>query len=176
MPGRWTILMAGMSLLLGAGRPVGPGGVPGAPHEARMVADRTIRDVAVAVYDPADPVIYYNPDLMARFSPELQDFFVAHEQAHIALRHTRRGLEGLSGAGRARALQAKELEADCVAARRPGPGAHQAAVAAAAFFARLGSARFDEEHPSGSARAAGILSCLPAQGEWVEVASASRSR
>ena len=69
MPRTWTIALTGIAALLGAGRPAAR---PAAVPVAREVAERSLRDVAVAVYDPADPVIYYNPDLLRRFSPELQ--------------------------------------------------------------------------------------------------------
>ena len=127
----------------------------------RELPDRALRDVAVAIYDPVSPVIYYNPDLMERFSPPQRAFFLEHERAHIALRHTRSAALGLEPGARYRALQAKELEADCLAARRLGEGGRGAALAAAAFFSRMGQAHFDEEHPSGSERAARILACMP---------------
>ena len=56
MPRTWTIAMTGLAALVGAGQP--PRGPAAAPAPvAREVAERSLRDVAVAVYDPADPVV-----------------------------------------------------------------------------------------------------------------------
>jgi hypothetical protein len=133
---------------------------PEAPA-VREIADVSLRDVAVAVYDPAHPVIYYNPKLMDRFGPEMQAFFMAHERAHIELRHTRSSALRAEPGIRDSLLQAKELEADCLAARRLGRDQASASMAAVHFFARLGERHFDNEHPPGSSRAARILSCMP---------------
>lgn len=160
-----TIAMAALAATVGASRPVSEAGATTTAPAVREIADRSLRDVAVAVYDSADPVIYYNPDLMARFSPELRAFFMAHEYAHIALKHRRSGALGGEPGAFYRSLQAKELEADCHAAQTLGPDGRATALAAAGFFAGLGQARNDLEHPSGSARAAKILSCLPLQAE-----------
>ncbi len=127
----------------------------------REIADGSLRDVAVAVYDPAHPVIYYNPFLMERFDPELQRFFMAHERAHIELRHTRSSALRAEPGQRDSLLQAKELEADCLAARRLGHEHAGDAMAAVHFFARLGNRHFDNEHPPGSVRAARIMACMP---------------
>lgn len=175
MPRTWTIAMTGLAALVGAGRPTGAA-APAPVPVAREVAERSLRDVAVAVYDPADPVIYYNPDLMRRFSPELRAFFMAHERAHIALRHTRSAALGLEPGVREQVLQGKELEADCLAARTLGEAGQAASLAAVAFFARMGATHFDAEHPSGSARAARILACTPIQAGLSAAASVSRSR
>lgn len=134
---------------------------PAAPPAVREVADPYLRDVAVAVYDSAHPVIYYNPAVMQRFSPELQAFFMAHERAHIELRHTRASALRAEAGQRDSLLQAKELEADCLAARRLGDGRHAASMAAVHFFSALGGRHFDNEHPPGSVRAARILACMP---------------
>lgn len=127
----------------------------------REIADAALRDVAVAVYDSAHPVIYYNPRLMERFGPEMKAFFLAHERAHIELRHTRSSALRAEPGQRDSLLQAKELEADCVAAQRLGREHAGASMAAVHFFARLGDMHFDNEHPPGAARAARILACMP---------------
>lgn len=133
---------------------------PDAPA-IREIADPSLRDVAVAVYDSAHPVIYYNPGLMQRFGPEMKAFFLAHERAHIELRHTRSSALRAEPGERDSLLQAKELEADCLAARRLGAEHAGASMAAVHFFARLGDMHFDNEHPPGAARAARILACMP---------------
>ena len=162
MPRLLRIAVTGLTALIGAAQPV-PFNEAAAPIESRVreIADATLRDVAVAVYDPERPIIYYNPQLLNRFSPELGAFFMAHEHAHIALRHTRSGALR-SGAGSFnRLLQEKELEADCLAAFRLGADRRDASLAAVRFFTRLGDTRFDSEHPSGAERAKRILSCMP---------------
>jgi hypothetical protein len=126
----------------------------------REIADVSLRDVAVAVYDSAHPVIYYNPTLMERLGPDLKTFFLAHERAHIELRHTRANALRAEARDRDSLLQAKELEADCLAARRLGTAGREASRAAVHFFARLGETRYDDEHPTGAVRAARILSCM----------------
>jgi hypothetical protein len=164
MPRLLKVAVTGFAALLGAGQPVSTD-VAYANPAARMVIlevpDESLRDVAVAVYDPVHPVIYYNPSLMQRFSPELGAFFMAHEHAHIALKHTRASALGADLAGRNRQLQGKELEADCLAARQLGSSRRDASLAAVRFFARLGTMQFDDEHPTGTERARKILSCMP---------------
>ncbi len=133
---------------------------PAAPA-IREIPDAALRDVAVAVYDSLHPVIYYNPGLMERFGPEMRDFFLAHERAHIELRHTRSSALRAEPGIRDSLLQAKELEADCLAAQRLGRDQVGASMAAVHFFARLGEMHFDNEHPPGATRAARILACMP---------------
>ncbi len=149
----------GLTAVMIAGRPV-PAPAP-ATAQVREIADLSLRDVAVAVYDSAHPVIYYNPSLMRQFGPDLAIFFMAHEHAHIALKHTRSGALRSDPSQRDRLLQQKELEADCLAARRLGPAGRDGALAAVRFFSRLGDRSFDAEHPTGTTRAAKILSCMP---------------
>ena len=48
----------------------------------RMVATDTLRDVAVTQREGGRSVIYYNPELIARVGPLLQEFFIAHEYGH----------------------------------------------------------------------------------------------
>lgn len=127
----------------------------------REIADVNLRDVAVAVYDSNQSVIYYNPDLMSRLGDNLTTYFMAHEHAHIALQHTRAGALLADPDIRDRMLQAKELEADCGAARRLGRAGREASMAAVRFFSQLGDRSFDTEHPTGTVRAAKILSCMP---------------
>lgn len=128
----------------------------------RIVIADTLHDVAVAVYDSVHPTIYVNERRMHQFDPALQRFFLAHENGHIRLHHTRSyALQTMAG-GRNRAIMARELEADCWAANSLGRTDRPAVIAASRFFAEMGPFRFDREHPAGSQRAARILSCLPA--------------
>ena len=154
-----AVLATGLAALLSAGSPM-PATVPAAP-QVREIADVSLRDVAVAVYDSAHPVIFYNPTLMRQFGPDLATFFMAHEHAHISLRHTRAGALRSDPPQRDRLLQQKELEADCLAARRLGVEGRESSMAAVRFFSRLGDRSFDAEHPTGNTRAAKILSCMP---------------
>ena len=153
--------MTGLAALLGAGHPV-PSDVALDPTESlvKEIAYVSLRDVAVAVYDPVHPVIYFNPVLMDRFSPELDSFFMAHEHAHIALRHTRSSALRAEPGRRSRVLQDKELEADCLAARRLGFSQRGSALAAVRFFSKMGNTQFDSEHPTGTERARQILLCM----------------
>lgn len=158
-----SMTMAGLAALWGAGSrtPVSaPASTPATP-QVREIADVTLRDVAVAVYDSVHPVIYYNPSLMERFGPDLATFFMAHEYAHIALKHTRSGALRAGANQRDRLLQQKELEADCRAARSLGSEGRSASLAAVRFFTQLANRSFDTEHPTGTVRAEKILSCMP---------------
>jgi Zn-dependent protease with chaperone function len=161
MPRLFSVAVTAVAALLGAG-PIAHTDVGSAPStpQVTMIEDATLRDVAVAVYDSVRPVIYLNPRLMQRFSPDLQAFFMAHEYAHIELKHTRAGALRADVGTRDQLLQLKELEADCLAARRLGPQGRQAAMAAVRFFGRLGTTQFDTEHPTGTVRARRILDCL----------------
>lgn len=153
-------LMSGAAALGAGGAVPREVSAPPAPV-VREIADPLLRDVAIAIYDSAHPVIYYNPSLLRQLGPELEAFFLAHERAHIELRHTRASALRAEPGQRDSLLQAKELEADCLAARRLGSARTGATMAAVHFFARLRDTHFDDEHPTGTARAARILACMP---------------
>lgn len=162
MPRLVSVAMTAFAALLGAGYTAHTDVTTGLPKpKVQEIADATLRDVAVAVYDSLHPVIYYNPRHMKRFGPDLQAFFMAHEYAHITLKHTRSGALRTELGARDQLLQAKELEADCLAAKRLGSDGRKASLAAVRFFGRLGSTQFDTEHPTGSLRARNILDCIP---------------
>lgn len=128
--------------------------------DVRQVATDTLRDVALAVFEQGRPVIYYNPVLLQQFGPNLTTFFFAHEYGHIRFGHT--GAALLTGENDPSTVrQRQELEADCYAARTLAESEPAAVGAAIRFFTRMGPFRFDAWHPSGSQRAAKILSCLP---------------
>jgi hypothetical protein len=111
-----------------------------------IVADNELNDVAAAVYQPTQSVIYVNPNNMNRMTMDLRQFFMAHERAHIALHHVRGGN-----------MIQKELNADCLAVQQVSKSAGLAAVR---FFARLGNVMIDSDHPSGSDRATNLLTCM----------------
>jgi hypothetical protein len=135
-------------------------GSPQSPP-AREIALDTLRDVAVAVYNPTGSIIYYNPAYLQRMGPQLTAFFLAHEYGHLALRHTRaHALAGNRKAFNAK-LQGQELAADCYAAARLARDNPSAIEATIKFFTRMGPFSYDAAHPSGSQRAAKILSCIP---------------
>jgi hypothetical protein len=146
-------------MVTGAARAQGLHLIPGVPE----IADEFLPDVALAQVDRADPVIYYNPARFQRYGPDLANFFLAHEYGHIALRHTRLGLENLSDDDRDAAQRGQELAADCWAAGHIGRDHRVAIEAAIRFFTRLGPFRFDRVHPTGSQRAERLLACLPSE-------------
>jgi hypothetical protein len=131
------------------------------PISVLEIPTDTLSDVAVARYDVQHPVIYYSPKLMRRLGPQLSDFFMAHEYAHIHYRHTQASALSNGRMSRDSLLQLRELEADCYATETLGSTNVPAIAAALRFFSRLGATRFDAEHPTGAQRAAMILACLP---------------
>lgn len=141
----------------GAARAQGLHLIPGVPE----IANEDLADVALAEVDRPDPVIYYNPSRFQRYGPDLANFFLAHEYGHIALHHTRLGLDSLSDDDRDAALRGQELEADCWAAGHIGLDRRPAIEAGIRFFTRLGPFRFDKVHPTGAQRAERLLACLP---------------
>jgi hypothetical protein len=127
--------------------------------DVQEIATDTLRDVALVAYQNGRPVIYYNPTLLQRVGPQLSAFFIAHEYGHIHGGHTGGALlhDGELSALR----QKQELDADCYAAAVLAEQDRDAVDAALRFFTRLGPLRYDNFHPTGSQRAARILSCLP---------------
>jgi hypothetical protein len=127
--------------------------------DVQQIATDTLRDVALVAYQNGRPVIYYNPTILQRVGPQLSAFFIAHEYGHIHGGHTGGALlhEGELSALR----QRQELDADCYAAAVLAEQDRDAVDAALRFFTRLGPLRHDNYHPTGSQRAARILSCLP---------------
>ncbi|HSE68783.1 MAG TPA: hypothetical protein VLB12_17450 [Gemmatimonadales bacterium] len=127
----------------------------------REIALDTLHDVAVAIYDPKGSLIYYNPAYLQRLGPQLSAFFMTHEYGHLALRHTRsHALAGKRKSFNAK-LQEQELAADCYATGKLAADNPSAVEAAIHFFTRMGPFSYDAAHPSGSQRAAKILSCIP---------------
>ncbi|HET7599138.1 MAG TPA: hypothetical protein VFK09_02540 [Gemmatimonadales bacterium] len=131
--------------------------------DARQVSSDTLRDVAVATFERGRPIIYYNPQLMARLGPELSAFFLAHEYGHLYYGHTGAALAD-AGSDLGTVRQRQELAADCYATASLAEREPEAVRAALEFFNRMGPFRFDNLHPSGAQRAAKILACLPASG------------
>jgi hypothetical protein len=127
--------------------------------DVRQVPSDTIRDVALVTVVPGRPTIYYNPVLLDRVGPELSTFFITHEYGHIHYGHSGGALVHDGELGTLRVRQ--ELEADCYAAAHLAESDPASVDAALEFFVRMGPNRFDSFHPTGSQRAARILSCLP---------------
>ena len=159
-----SAVLAGVFALAPAGNMAVEARPAGVEPAVMIVSSDTLRDVAVAVYDTAHPVIYVNQTRLSQFEPVMQQFFMAHERGHITLHHTRAyALNGTIDGKRA-AIVARELEADCWASQTLARTNRTAAIGAARFFAQMGPFRYDHEHPSGSQRAARILACLPDEG------------
>ena len=152
------ILVASTLLLL----PGSPKGVQALQRliDVQQIATDTLRDVALVAYQNGRPVIFYNPALLQRVGPQLSAFFIAHEYGHIHGGHTGGAL--LHDGELSTLRQKQELEADCYAAAVLAEQDRDAVDAALRFFTRLGPLRHDNYHPTGSQRAARILSCLPA--------------
>jgi len=155
------IIVASTLLLL----PASPKGVQALQRlmDVQQIPTDTLRDVALVAYERGRPVIYYNPILLQSVGPQLSAFFIAHEYGHIHGGHTGGALlhDGELSALR----QRQELDADCYAAAVLAEHDRDAVDAALRFFTRLGPLRHDNYHPTGSQRAARILSCLPRQDE-----------
>lgn len=144
---------------------LGPALLPAPAHavqrlmDVREVSSDTIRDVALVTVVQGRPTIYYNPVLLARVGPELATFFITHEYGHIHHGHSGGALVHDGPLSDLR--QRQELEADCYAAAHLAESEPAVVDAALEFFLRMGGRRFDAYHPTGSQRAARILSCLP---------------
>ena len=138
-----------------------PRELPAAAPVVREIAVDTLHDLAIAVWHPESPVIYYNPVQMQRLGPKLAAFFMAHEYGHIAYRHTRAYALGTMQPAPDSVLQRRELEADCYATQRLAQSDPAAVLAAIRFFSRMGQFRYDTEHPTGAQRAANVVACQP---------------
>lgn len=159
---RWRVVTAVTVLLA-------PAVLPAPAHalqrlmDVRQIASDTIRDVALVTVVEGRPTIYYNPVLLARVGPELATFFITHEYGHIQHGHSGGALVDDGEISTLR--QRQELDADCYAASHLAESSPGSVEAALEFFVRMGPNRFDNYHPTGSQRAARILSCLPNAGE-----------
>lgn len=132
----------------------------GLPSLVVKIAADSLHDVAVAVYHPYRGVIYYNPGHMRAAGAELAAFFWQHEFGHLYYHHVR-GYALLGNDQLDTQLQEAELEADCYATRQLADTHREAVEEAIQFFTRMGRFRHDSAHPTGSQRAAKILSCIP---------------
>ena len=150
-------IAATLLVALMAGTRPGSSQEVGPAVSVREVADSSLQDVAVAVADPLDPVIYYNPRLMSRFGPNLSAFVLAHEYGHIRYGHRRVPSRVTD---RAALMRQYELEADCYAAHMLARVKPAAAAVAIEFFTKMGEFRYDEDHPTGNERAVRIKECL----------------
>jgi hypothetical protein len=128
----------------------------------RLVAVPDLRDAAVAVADPHQPVIYYNPQALVEMGPELAAFLMAHERGHIARGHQRPAPGILSLTAEQALLRRYEEEADCWATATLSETSPAAVLAAIRYFRNVGHRRADLEHPTGTERAAAIGACFDA--------------
>jgi hypothetical protein len=128
--------------------------------DVRQIATDTLRDVAVAAFVRGRPTIYFNPLLLQGFGPRMAEFFFAHEYGHLRYGHAGGALSHEVGEV-SLMRQRQELEADCYAAEVLAQNDRESVEAALRFFRRMGPYRYDAYHPTGSQRAAKILSCLP---------------
>jgi hypothetical protein len=128
--------------------------------DVRQIATDTLRDVAVAAFVRGRPTIYYNPALLQGFGPRMAEFFFAHEYGHLRYGHAGGALAHEEGEV-SLLRQRQELDADCYAAQVLAEHDREAVETALRFFRRMGPYRYDAYHPTGSQRAAKILSCLP---------------
>jgi hypothetical protein len=126
----------------------------------REVSRADLPDVAVASYDAYGPIIYYNPNVLAKVGPVLSAFFRAHEHAHISQKHIQREMFGANPYNRVGLRQSYEKEADCEAARVLARVSPAHVEQSAQFFeTTLGPNRPDWLHPTGYERAAVIRQC-----------------
>ena len=153
----WTVTTAAVLLL-----PASPQGAQALQRliDVRQIASDTLRDVAVVTFVRGRPIIYYTPALLQGFGPRMAEFFFAHEYGHIRYGHTGGALAHEEGEVNL-LRQRQELEADCYAARVLADYQRESVETAIHFFQRMGPYRYDAFHPTGSQRAARILSCLP---------------
>jgi hypothetical protein len=156
---RRTGIVTAIALLLGPALLPVPAHAVQRLMDVRQVSSDTIRDVALVTVVKGRPTIYYNPVLLDRVGPELATFFITHEYGHIHHGHSGGALVHDAKLGELRVRQ--ELDADCYAAEHLGESEPEVVNAALEFFLRMGPNRFDAYHPTGSQRAARILSCMP---------------
>jgi hypothetical protein len=153
----WTVTTVATLLL-----PASPEGAQALQRliDVRQIATDTLRDVAVAAFVRGRPTIYYNPVLLQGFGPRMAEFFFAHEYGHLRYGHAGGALTHEVGE-MSLLRQRQELDADCYAAQVLAEHDREAVETAFRFFRRMGPYRYDAFHPTGSQRAARILSCLP---------------
>ncbi|MDX2194388.1 MAG: hypothetical protein NW201_13615 [Gemmatimonadales bacterium] len=132
------------------------------PEHVALVRADTLHDVALVRLEQGRPVIYYNARLMARIGPELSTFFLAHEFGHVKEGHAGSALVERETDRRQEVIQRMELAADCEAAKALATERPDAVQEAVTFFTRMGTHRFDVQHPTGAQRAAKILACAAA--------------
>ena len=153
----WTVTTVAAVLL-----PASPQGAQALQRliDVRQIATDTLRDVAVAAFVRGRPTIYYNPVLLQGFGPRMAEFFFAHEYGHLRYGHAGGALAHEEGE-MSLLRQRQELDADCYAAQVLAEHDREAVETALRFFRQMGPYRYDAFHPTGSQRAAKILSCLP---------------
>jgi hypothetical protein len=113
----------------------------------------------VAQADATQRVVYYDPEQMQALGVDMALFVMAHEEAHVRLGHRHPGTDADSLTTRN-----LEREADCEAAARLAATPWNA-ERVLRFFDRIGVARPDADHPTGTERAATIRGCTLAHRE-----------
>ncbi len=125
----------------------------------RYIPVTNLTDVAVASYDAAGPVVYYNPTIAAQLDPDVFLFFKKHEEAHHALNHLQRSVFDTNPYNRAWVQQSYEREADCYAAKELASTNPASITETVSFFENIIPGQVDWYHPPGYERAAVIRSC-----------------
>ena len=110
-----------------------------------------IQDVAMAtIAQGGQPVIYYNPNVLANLQPPTRLFFYGHECGHHRLGHIQRGMPAGS-----------EQEADCFGVRElVGAGLLSDADVSVVQRDIAAFARTDWSHLPGPIRAINLRACL----------------
>jgi len=106
--------------------------------------------------DAKQRVVFYDPQQIRQIGPDMAEFVIAHEEAHVRFGHA--APEGDVPADSTQII-ADESAADCQAAAKmvtAGTGSIDAVIR---FFERVVPLRPDDDHPTGDTRAAVIRSC-----------------
>jgi len=136
-------------------------GAPSMPYNSgyqpsvQFYAMPNLPDIAAATIDSyGNPIIIYNPNVVAQTDPLVVQFFIAHEFGHVQLGHV------YSPTYDAQTRIYREAEADCFAAQVLA-GSNPAALQAAYqfFYYAQGPSSPDAVHPTGYQRANTIAAC-----------------
>lgn len=145
--GRGAMLLVVLATLAGCG-------------EAREIAVRDLKQIAVVAWDARGPVIYYNPDRCVEVGRSLCAYERTHAHMLVSRGNVPRRANPADPYDTSWITPEEVLKADCRAANELRGQGQAAAQAAADFFRRQGDARAAPNYPTGSQRAAQILECL----------------